>query len=146
MNQVSDSTKAFFEKFNQANNAFEPDIYATMVSDPFVGAYPNGDVLALKKADYLAQIPEQRPYLQSLGFQFVRTIPLEEVPLGNHYMMVKTHGVMRLEKVPGQPIDLVHDTVYILFTKNDSPKIVFTVTHEDPMKMAQDQGLLPANP
>ena len=75
-----------------------------------------------------------------------RRCGFEEIPLGDHYTMVKTHGTMRLEKIPGQPIDLVHDAVYILFIKDGSPTIVFTLTHEDPMKMAQEQGLLPANP
>jgi hypothetical protein len=142
---VSDSIKTFFEDFVRANNTFDRDLLASKVSDPIVGAYPNGNVLALKKDDYLAGIIEAQTYLLSLGFQFLTTVPFEEIPLGDHYTMVKTHGTMRLEKIPGQPIDLVHDAVYILFIKDGSPTIVFTLTHEDPMKMAQEQGLLPAN-
>lgn len=46
---------------------------------------------------------------------------------------------MRLEKIPGQPIDLIHDTVYILYIKDEKPKMVFTLSHEDPMKMAKNQ-------
>src|SRR5437870_154057 len=46
---------------------------------------------------------------------------------------------MRLEKTPGQPIDLAHDAIYILFIKDGKPQIVFVLSHEDPMKMAQDQ-------
>jgi hypothetical protein len=99
----------------------------------------------LTKDDYIAGIPEQQAYLRSLGFQFLTIAVLEEIPLDDRYTMVKTHGTMRLEKILGQPIDLVHDAAYILFTKDGSPQIAFTLTHEVPMQMAQEQGLFPAN-
>jgi hypothetical protein len=95
----------------------------------------------MKKEDYLAGIASSREYLQSLGFQFVKLVPVEEISLNPLYTMVKVHGTMRLEKIPGQPIDLIHDTTYILFVRGGSPRMVFTLTHEDPLKMAQDQGL-----
>jgi hypothetical protein len=53
--------------------------------------------------------------------------------------MVKTKGTMRLEKIKDQPIDLIHDASYILFIKDGTPQIVFALSHEDPMKMVQDQ-------
>jgi hypothetical protein len=146
MNQVSDIIKAFFEEFERANNTFDRDLLATKVSDPMVGAYPDGSTQVLTKADYLAGIPEQQAYLLSLGFQFLTIVPHEEIPLDDRYVMVKTHGTMRLEKIQDQPIDLVHDAAYILFIKDGSSQIVFTLTHEDPMKMAQEHGLFPANP
>ena len=34
MNQVSDKIRAFFEDFNRANNAFDPNLLAPHVSDP----------------------------------------------------------------------------------------------------------------
>jgi hypothetical protein len=145
VNQVSDIIKAFFEDFERANNAFEPDLLAPHVSDPLVGADPNGALQVVKKEDYLAGIAQSQAYLHTLGFQFVKTVPVEETPLNTHYTMVKVRGTMRLEKIPGQPIDLVHDTIYILFIKDGSPKTVFTLTHEDPMKMAQEHGLFPTN-
>jgi hypothetical protein len=146
MNQVSDIIKAFFKDFERANNTFDRDLLAAKVSDPMVGADPNGSIQVLTKDDYLAGIPEQQAYLHSLGFQFLTIVPLEEIPLGESYTMVKTHGTMRLEKIPGQSIDLVHDAAYILFVNDGLPQIVFTLTHEDPMQMAQEHGLFPGNP
>ncbi len=143
MNQVSDGIKTFFENFVRANNAFEPDLLALLVSDPLVGADPNGAVQAISKEDYLAGTAQSQAYLQALGFQFVKLVPVEEIPLNPFYTMVKVHGTMRLEKIPGQPVDLIHDTVYILFVKDGSPRIVFSLSHEDPMKMLQERGLLP---
>ena len=145
MNQVSENVKAFFENFDHANNAFEADLLAPLVSDPVVGADPNGGVGVIKKDDYLAGTAERKAFLSALGFQSVNVVPVEETPLGNDYVLVKVHGTMRLEKIPGQPIDLVHNAAYILYVKDGSSRIVFTLTHEDPMKMAQERGLLPTN-
>jgi len=147
MNQASDRIRAFFEEFERANNAFEPDLLAPLVSDPLVGADPNGVIQVVSKEDYLAGTVKSQEYLHSLGFQFVKTVPFEEIPLSAHYIMVKTKGTMRLENIKGQPIDLVHDATYILFIKDGKPQIVFVLTHEDPMKIAQEQqGVFPANP
>ena len=140
VNHVSDIIKAFFEDFDRANNTFDPNLLASHLSDPILAADPNGGTLALKKDDFLAGIAERHAYLHALGFQGVKTVPLTETPLGQHYTMVTTHGTMRLEKIPGQPLDLIHDSAYILFINDGSPKIVFTLSHEDPMKMMQEQG------
>jgi hypothetical protein len=140
MGQVSDGMKAFFAEFERANNAFAAELLAPLVGDPLVGADPGGAMQVVKKEDYLAGVAGSREYLQSLGFQFVKLVPVEELPLNPLYTMVKVHGTMHLEKIAGQPIDLIHDTVYILFVGDGSPRICFTLTHEDPLKMAQDQG------
>lgn len=139
MTKVSDKILAYFAEFDRANNAFAADLIAPYVSDPVIGADPNGAIQVVKKEDYLAGTAQSQAHLRALGFQFVKTIPLEEIPLNAHYTMVKTHGIMHLEKIPGQPIDLTHDTIYILYVKEGSPKLVFTLTHEDPMKMLQEQ-------
>ena len=146
MNQVSDQIRAFFEEFERANNAFEPDLLAPLVGGSLVGANPNGVLQVVSKEDYLAGTAKSQAYLHSLGFQFIKAVPVEEIPLSEHYTLVKTKGTMRLEKTPRQPIDLVHDAAYILFIIDGKPRIVFTLTHEDPMKMAQVRGFFPANP
>ena len=139
MHHVSDTIRAFFEEFDRANNAFDPTLLAPHVSDPLIGADPNGVTQVISKADYLAGTANSQAYLQSLGFQFVKAIPVEEIPLSKHYTLVKTKGTMRLEKTPGQPIDLAHDAAYILFIDAGKPRIVFVLSHEDPIKMAHDQ-------
>lgn len=139
MNQVSDKIRTYFEEFNRAHNAFEPDLLAPHVSNPLVGADPSGALQIVSKEDYLAGTEKSQEYLHYLGFQFVKTTPVEEIPLNPYYTMVKTKGTMRLEKIPGQPVDLIHDTIYILYMKDEKPKMVFTLSHEDPMKMAQEQ-------
>src|SRR5262245_34506180 len=87
MHRISERIKEFFEDFDRANNTFDPNLLASYLSDPILAAEPNGGSLALKKDDYLAGIVERQAYLHTLGFQFVKTVPLEETPLGHHYML-----------------------------------------------------------
>ncbi len=142
--RVSGLVKTFFREFDRANNLFDPALLNPHLSDVFAGADPHGGVQVVCKADFLASIGERQDYLETLGFRFVKVVPLEEIPLSEHYLLVKTHGVMRLEKPPDEPIDLVHNAAYILYVKDGLPKIVFALSHDDPLSMAQEQGLLAA--
>lgn len=142
--RVSSLVKTFFREFDRANNLFDPALLAPHLSDAFAGADPHGGVQVVNKSDFLASIGERQSYLETLGFRFVKVVPLEEIPLSEHYLLIKTHGVMRLEKPPDEPIDLVHNAAYVLFVGDGLPKIVFALSHNDPLKMAQEQGRLAA--
>ena len=142
--RVSSTVKTFFREFDRANNLFDPALLEPHLSDVFAGADPHGGVQVVHKNDFLATIGERQEYLEALGFRFVKIVPLEEIPLSEYYLLVKTHGVMRLEKPPDEPIDLVHDAAYVLYVKDGSPKIVFALSHDDPLMMAQEQGLFAA--
>src|SRR5215469_79427 len=140
MNHVSDIIKTFFDDFERASNTFERDLLASQFSDPFMAADPHGGIRVVKQGDFLAGIAQRQAFFHSVGFQFVKIVPFEETQLDNHYVMVKARGSMRFEKTPGQPIDMSHDSTYILFIKGDSPKVVFQLTHEDLMKIVQEHG------
>jgi hypothetical protein len=144
MKQVSDVVKKFFEDFERASNTFERDLLALHFSDPFMAAGPDGGIQVVNKDDFLVGIAKRQAFFQSIGFQFVKILPLDETRLDDHYVMVKVHSHMRFEKNPGQPVDLKDSSTYILFIKDDSPRIVFYTTHENLMKIMQDRGLLPA--
>ncbi len=137
MNQVSDVVKTFFEEFERRSNTFESGL-AFQFSDPFTTADPDGNIQIVKTDDFLVGISNQ-----SIGFQFVKIVVLDETQLDDHYVMAKVHVHMRFEKDPGQPIDLKDYSTYVLFIKDDLPKIVFYLTHENFMKIMQERGLLP---
>lgn len=107
-----------------------------------MAADPNGSLQVVKKDEFLAEIAKRQAFFHSVGFQFVKIVPLDETQLDTHYVMVKVHTQMQFAKAPGQPIDVNDDSVYILFIKDGSAKIVFYLTHEDLMKVMQEHGLL----
>lgn len=139
MKPVSDTIRVFFEDFTRANNAFDPELLAPLVGQALAGADPHGAIQVISKEEYLAGTAKSQEYLQALGFQSLSAVPVEEIPLTERYTLVKTQGIMRLEKVPGQPIDLSHDASYILFIADGKPQVVFALSHDDPMKIAQEQ-------
>jgi hypothetical protein len=141
MNPVSDRVKAFFEEFNGANNAFDPERLQRVMSDPLVAGDPNGEIVILSKPDWLAGVTERQDYLANIGFTSVTVVPVEEIPLGEHYTLVKANGVMRLEKTPGHVVNLVHNNAYILYHDDTTMRVAFSLSHDDLMKMMQDQGL-----
>ena len=143
MNQVSDVVKTFFEDFERGSNTFESDLLAFQLSDPFMAADPDGGIQVVKKDDFLAGIAKRQAFFQSIGFQFVKIVSLDETRLDDHYVMAKVLWHMRFEKNPGQPVDVTEYSTYILFIKDDSPKIVFFLTHENLLKIMQERGLLP---
>jgi len=145
INQVSDVVKRFFEDFERGSNTFERDLLALQFSDPFMAADPDGGIQVVKKEDFLAGISKRQAFFQSIGFQFVKIVLLDQTRLDDHYVLAKVQAHMRFEKNPGQPIDLKDSSTYILFIKDDSPRIVFYTTHENLLKIIQERGLLPTN-
>lgn len=142
MNQVSERIKGYFKNFEEANNQYSPDLLEPLVSDPLVGAYPSGEVQAIKKEDYLSGTEESGQYLKTLGYKSFTLTPVAEMPLKDNYLLVEVKGKVRVERENGQSFDLVHDSFYILHVKEDSIKMVFTLTHDDPMEMMEDQGFI----
>jgi hypothetical protein len=141
-NQVSSVIEQFFEEFERVSNTFERDLLARQFSDPFIAAGPDGGIQVVKKEDFVAGIAKRQAFFHSIGFQFVKIVPLEETRLEDHYVMVKVQSRMRFEKNPGHPVNLKDSSSYILFIRDDAPKIVFYTTHENLMKIMQEKGLL----
>jgi hypothetical protein len=146
MKEVSPIVKKFFEDFERGSNTFESDLLASQFSDSFMAADPNGGIQVVRKDDFLAGIAKRQAFFHSIGFQFVKIVSLDESRLDDHYVMAKVQWQMRFEKNPGKPIDIQSSSTYILFIKEDSPKIVFYLTHENFMTIMQELGLLPGKP
>jgi hypothetical protein len=146
MQPVSAVVQTFFAEFERASNTFERDLLARQWSDPFMVADPHGSIQVVKREDFLAGIAKRQAFLHSIGFQFVTIVPVEEIRLDDHYVLVKTHAEMRFEQRPGHPIDLKHAGTYIVFINDDVPIIVFNLTHDDVMKLMQAHGLVAGTP
>ena len=140
---VSNTVKTFSREFGRTSS-LSPALLAPHLSYFFTGADPHGGVQVVGKDNFLASIGEGQNYLETLGFRSVRVVPLEEIPPSKHYLFIKTRGVMRLERSPDEPIDIVHDAAYVLYVNGGPTRIVFALSYDDPLKMAQEQGLLAA--
>ncbi len=72
MAHVRARTKTFFEDFDRANNAFDPDLLAPQLSNPLLSADPDGSIHVVQKDDVLTRLGERQAYLsgqsQELGY------------------------------------------------------------------------------
>lgn len=91
-----------------------------------MAANPDGGIQVVKKDDFIAGISKRQAFFQSLGFQFVKMLALDETRLDDHYLMAKVQWQMRFEKNPGMPVDVVSSSTYILFSKDDSLRSSFS--------------------
>jgi hypothetical protein len=139
-----DKIKLFFEGVEKASNTLDLNLIDAQYADQFIFADPNG-TRVIEKQKFLPALPKRQEFFKSIGHQSTKVLSLEETPLDNQYIMVKAHFLMQFQKTPGQTTEAKVDSTYILFMKDDAPKIVMHIEHEDLKEAMQARGLLPAN-
>jgi hypothetical protein len=142
MNTVSEVVKVFFEGLEKANNLLDLDMISAQYAEPFMFANPDG-TLVVEKEKFLAALPKRREFFQTLGHKSTKILSLEETPLDEHYVMVRAHFLMHFELESAKPTEIKVGSIYILYIKNNLPRIVMHIEHEDLQKIMQERGLLP---
>ena len=133
--------RAFFEGVEQASNSLDLDLIDAQFADQFIFADPHG-TRVVEKQRFLPFLPKRQEFFKSLGHQSTKVLSLEETPIDDQYTMIKTHFLMKFEKMPGQITEAKVDSTYILFMKGDAPKIVMHIEHEDLQEAMQARGLI----
>lgn len=135
---------AFFARYEQSANSFDPELVATLYTDPFMGGDPNG-VASMSAAAMRQAVPARRDFMQQIGFCFAKVLDVAATPLDARYTMAKVHWHLRFEKTPGQPQDFRFHITYFLFDPGTGPKVAFYISHEDEQQVMREAGLLPAD-
>jgi hypothetical protein len=138
--QPDNRIKKFFEGVEQASNSLDLQLIDSQFADQFIFADPNG-ARVIEKQKFLPALPKRQEFFKSLGHQSTKVLSLEETPIDDQYTMVKAHFLMQFQ-TPGQVIEAKVDSTYILFMKNDAPRIVMHIEHEDLKEAMQARGLL----
>jgi hypothetical protein len=133
--------KAFFEGVEQAGNSMDLALIDSQFEDQFIFANPNGSQV-VEKENFLAALPKRREFFKSLGHLSTRILSLDEIRLDDQYTMVKAKFLMQFLTPSGQLVKTEVDSIYILFLKGDSPKIVMQIEHEDLQQAMKIRGLL----
>ena len=138
---------AFFARYEQSANSFDPELVAALYTDPFMGGDPNG-VASMSVAAMRQAVPARRDFMQQIGFRFARVQAVAATPLDAHYTMAKVHWHLRFEKTPGAPQDFRFHITYFLFDPGSGtgPKVAFYISHEDEQQVMREAGLLPDAP
>ena len=134
---------AFFARYEQGANSFDPELVASQFTDPFMGGDPNRVAGWRNDAAFRAAIPQRRAFMQGIGFRSAKVLDIAATPLDERYTMAKVHWQLRFEKTPGQPQDFRFFITYFLFDPGTGPKVAFYISHEDEQKVMREAGLLP---
>lgn len=135
---------AFFARYEQSTNSFDPELVATLYTDPVMGGDPNG-VASMSVAAMRQAVPARHDFMQQIGFRFAKVLDVAATPLDARYTMAKVHWHLRFEKTPGQPQDFRFHITYFLFDPGSGPKVAFYISHEDERQVMRAAGLLPAD-
>lgn len=139
--QTDNRIKRFFEGVEQASNTLDLELIDSQFADQFIFADPNG-TRVVEKHKFLPALPKRLEFFKSMGHQLTRVLSLEETPIDDQYSMVKARFLMRFQKPDEQIVEARVDSTYILFMKDDAPKIVMHIEHEDLKEAMQARGLL----
>lgn len=142
--QTDNRIRKFFEGVEQASNTLDLNRIDSQYADQFMFADPHG-TRVIDKQKFIPVLPKRREFFKSIGHQSTKVVALDETRIDDQYMMVKAHFLMQFQKPSGELVAAKVDSTYILFMKDETPKIVMHIEHEDLLEAMQARGLLPAN-
>ena len=79
-----------------------------------------------------------------MGCRSTKLISLREQRLDARYIMASTQWKLTFVQPDSRTHDVVAESIYILDTGGDTPKIVFYLAKQDLMQVLRDRGLLGA--
>ena len=142
MPDTGDSVRKFFNDYANATGSLDLAFFASAYGDHFMFASPSG-TQPVKRDDFLKVLPKRQEFFAAVGLKSSVIQSLEETPLDDHYVMVKTRWSMRFEKHAERPVLVDTAATYVLRQEERSMRIVFQLDHQDLTQRVRDLGLLP---
>ena len=130
MNTVRHIVRQFFERYERSRNTMDAGLVDQLYADAFTFAGPAGTRIAEKPA-VMASLSKGHQFSKTLGHRSTTLVSLSEMPLDEHYTLVRATFTWRFEKPAEGPIDVEVDSTFILFIKDEVARIVFQHEHED---------------
>jgi len=137
---MSDEIKAFFDTYERNSTAGDVDRVVLQFADSFLTADPSG-ARTVQASDLKAALPKRKQLFQAMGCKATRLMSLDETPLDDHYVMVRTSWRWEFDR-PDRP-EITLQSTFIVRKSDETLKIVFYLTHEDVMSVLRKHGLLP---
>src|SRR5262245_9021562 len=124
MDVATPAVQRFFDLYARSRSAMDIDRIANQYADTCMFAGPNGTQVAEKQA-VLAGFPKALELLKTVGHTSTKLASLNETRVDEHYAMTRAQFIWCFEQPAAQPIDVRVDSTFILYIKDDEPKIVF---------------------
>lgn len=143
MFQASDAIERFFRVFESNSNSNDTVASVSQFADVFMAAGPQG-AQPVRAADFALVLPRKKQFFDSLGCRSTELVSLREHRLDARYIMATTQWKISFARPGIQPQDVLAESVYILDTGGQEPKIVFYLANQDLVQLLKDRGLAPA--
>lgn len=141
--QTNNFLRQWFLDYEKAVNSFDAERVSSQYTDCYIEAGPKGTNCIKNDDDYRAAISKRKQVFKSLGFQFAKILSVDITPVDENYAMAKVDWQMQFKKDREEIVNAEFAITYIVYTRNDDPKVVFYISHEDEEEMMRDLGLLP---
>jgi hypothetical protein len=143
MVHASEAIERFFRIFESNTNSDNTDASVSQFADVFMAASPQG-AQAVRAGDFAVALPRKKKLFDSLGCRSTELVSLRENRLDKRYVMASTQWKMSFARPGIKEQDVVAESVYIIDTGGEQPKIVFYLANQDLMQILKERGLLAA--
>lgn len=143
MHRASEAIDRFFRTFEANTSSDNVDAQVTQFADVFMAAGPQG-AQAVRTVDFAQALPRKKQLFDELGCRSTELISLGEQRLDARYVMASTQWKLTFVQAENQTQAVVAESIYIVDTGGDAPKIVFYLANQDLMQVLKERGLLAA--
>ena len=135
--------EAFFARYEEGANSFDPDLLSSLYTAEFMAGDPNGVSCGRNDQALRDAFIRRKAFFQQIGFKRAKILHVEATPLDGKYTMAKVHWHMTFERQPGQPLDFKFFITYFLYDPGTGPRAAFWISHDDEQKVMREAGLIP---
>jgi hypothetical protein len=133
----------FFAAYERGANTFDPDLVTSQFAEVFIDAGPNGVIAGRNNDEFHEVIPRRKAFMEQIGFRQAAILSLDETVLDGQYTMVTVRWRMTFATGSAPPQDAEFEILYILFVRDERPRVVFYLSHDDEEETMREMGLLP---
>ncbi|MFT3755124.1 MAG: hypothetical protein QM769_04135 [Pseudoxanthomonas sp.] len=134
--------EAFFARYEEGANSFDPDLMVSLYTTEFMAGDPNGVSCGRNDQALRDAFIQRKAFFRQIGFKRARILHIQATPLDERYTMAKVHWHMTFEKQPGEPLDFRFFITYFLYDPGTGPKAAFWISHDDERRVMREAGLV----
>lgn len=135
--------EAFFARYEEAANSFDPELLSSLYTAEFLAGDPNGVSCGRNDQALRDAFVQRKAFFRTIGFRRAKILHVQATPLDGKYTMAKVHWQMTFEKQPGHPLDFEFFITYVLYDAGTGPKAAFWISHDDEQRAMREAGLVP---
>jgi hypothetical protein len=137
---MSSAMETFFQEYEHNSNRSDTGAVISQFAETFLVAGPQGAQVVPANVFALA-LPRRKKQFEAMGCRSTELISLRETTLGDHYVMAETEWQMTFAQRGKSPEEITVASTFIVYTRDEQPKIVFYLPQHDVMALLKNRGV-----